>query len=93
MIPCMPCFAFCVYASLYGSCGPGKERLVHVQVLCHVAMRLKMLHDQGWVHRDIKPGNILRLKMQHSWTLIDFGCVAQSGVPSYLLHLPIPSLC
>jgi serine/threonine protein kinase len=56
-------------------------------VLCHLATRLKMLHEQGWVHRDLKPGNVLRLPKQHSWTLIDFGCVAQIGA-SWPLFAP-----
>ena len=39
-----------------------------------------MLHKAGWVHRDLKPGNILRRPQMHSWTLIDFGCTSQIGV-------------
>jgi serine/threonine protein kinase len=50
-----------------------------LQVLCHVAERLKVLHAAGWVHRDLKPGNVLRRPEQHSWTLIDFGCTARIG--------------
>ena len=46
------------------------------QVLAHVAMRLKDLHNAGYVHRDIKPGNIMLLHRKNRWTLIDFGCVA-----------------
>eukprot|EP00892_Ulva_mutabilis_P005563 jgi/Ulvmu1/3379/UM158_0002.1 len=51
-----------------------------VDALCLIAERLVQLHGSGWVHRDLKPGNILRLPGQHSWTLMDFGCAAQSGV-------------
>jgi eukaryotic-like serine/threonine-protein kinase len=51
----------------------------HLQVLYHVAERLVALHRSGWVHRDLKPGNVLRRPRQHAWTLIDFGCAAREG--------------
>lgn len=50
-----------------------------MQVLFHVAARLIDLHESGFVHRDIKPGNIMWLPRKKQWTLIDFGCVARTG--------------
>ena len=50
-----------------------------MQALCLIAERLAQLHGSGWVHRDLKPGNVLRLPGQHSWTLMDFGCAARCG--------------
>ena len=50
-----------------------------MQALCLIAERLAQLHGSGWVHRDLKPGNVLRLPGQHSWTLMDFGCAALAG--------------
>ena len=50
-----------------------------LQVLTHVAERLKNLHAAGYVHRDIKPGNIMWLPRKNRWTLIDFGCAAKTG--------------
>lgn len=41
--------------------------------------RLKDLHGVGYVHRDIKPGNVMWLPRKKRWTLIDFGCAAQAG--------------
>ena len=49
------------------------------QVLTHLADRLKDLHAAGFVHRDIKPGNVLWLPRKKRWTLIDFGCVARTN--------------
>ena len=48
---------------------------------------LRRLHDFGYAHRDIKPGNILRRPKQHDWTLIDFGCSAPIGM--FLLQVTI----
>eukprot|EP00892_Ulva_mutabilis_P002495 jgi/Ulvmu1/12246/UM086_0037.1 len=53
--------------------------ITNMQVLIHLATRLRLLHAAGWVHRDIKPGNILRRPRQHSWTLIDFGSTVREG--------------
>lgn len=50
-----------------------------MQVLSHIADRLKDLHSAGYVHRDIKPGNIMWLPRKKRWTLIDFGCAARTG--------------
>ena len=55
------------------------KHVMWLQVLHHVAERLASLHRSGWVHRDLKPGNVLRRPHKHSWTLIDFGCAAQIG--------------
>jgi hypothetical protein len=56
-----------------------KDFVTILQVLCHIAERLKVLHAAGWAHLDLKPGNVLRRPEQHSWTLIDFGCAARIG--------------
>jgi eukaryotic-like serine/threonine-protein kinase len=52
-----------------------------LQVLCHVIQRVKTMHELGMVHRDLKPANVLWRPLQHSWTLIDFGCAAEAGAP------------
>jgi eukaryotic-like serine/threonine-protein kinase len=44
-----------------------------------VLQRLRDMHAAGYVHRDIKPGNIMLLPRQNSWTIIDFGCTARTG--------------
>ena len=45
----------------------------------HLAMRLKDLHALGYVHRDLKPGNVMWLPRENRWTVIDFGCAARTG--------------
>lgn len=59
-----------------------------IQVLTHVAERLKDLHAAGYAHRDIKPGNIMWLPRQNRWTIIDFGCAARIGEETSLGFSP-----
>jgi serine/threonine protein kinase len=48
-------------------------------MISQLALRLKELHDLGYVHRDLKPGNVMWLPRENRWTVIDFGCVASKG--------------
>eukprot|EP00892_Ulva_mutabilis_P007594 jgi/Ulvmu1/5206/UM216_0001.1 len=61
-----------------------KDFITIFQALSHAVRALRRLHDFGYAHRDIKPGNILRRPKQHDWTLIDFGCTAQIGSTAIL---------
>ena len=48
--------------------------------LCfHLAMRMRDFHALGYVHRDLKPGNVMWLPRENRWTVIDFGCAARTG--------------
>jgi serine/threonine protein kinase len=49
------------------------------QMILQLAVRLKELHALGYVHRDLKPGNVMWLPRENRWTVIDFGCVARTG--------------
>lgn len=65
------------------------------QVLAHVAMRLRDLHAAGYVHRDVKPENIMFLPRENVWTVIDFGCTARVGEAaplSYTLVYAAPEI-
>jgi serine/threonine protein kinase len=64
-----------------------------LQTLSHIAKRLKLMHDAGWVNMDLKPSNVLRLLRRHAWTLIDFGCAAQAGAPVSTFTPSSPSQC
>ena len=45
----------------------------------HLAMRMRDFHALGYVHRDLKPGNVMWLPRENRWTVIDFGCAARTG--------------
>jgi hypothetical protein len=55
-----------------------------VQMIANMAERVCDLHAKGWVHRDLKPGNIMWLPRTNRWTVIDFGSAAPCGVPAPL---------
>eukprot|EP00892_Ulva_mutabilis_P008949 jgi/Ulvmu1/6426/UM003_0055.1 len=59
-----------------------------IQIIGQVARCLSELHSRGWVHRDLKPGNIIFLPSAGSWTLIDFGLAARAGQPAPRGHTP-----
>ena len=48
-------------------------------MICDVAERIDQLHDSGFAHRDLKPGNIMLLPHRLTWVLIDFGISARIG--------------
>lgn len=50
-----------------------------MQALKHVARALSAMHEVGYVHRNVKPANIMWLQRDDRWTLIDFGCAAHAG--------------
>jgi serine/threonine protein kinase len=55
------------------------QNLVYSQMMLQLALRLRDLHALGYVHRDLKPGNVMWLPRENRWTVIDFGCVARTG--------------
>eukprot|EP00892_Ulva_mutabilis_P002841 jgi/Ulvmu1/12558/UM090_0045.1 len=61
-----------------------KDFITIFQAVSHAVRALKGLHEFGYAHRDIKPGNILRRPKQHDWTLLDFGCTARIGTMASL---------
>ena len=70
------CFEWCDFtlASNYVKrCAPLR------QLLAQTASALAYLHENDWIHRDIKPMNILVIKQQTTWIakLADFGCAKQ----------------
>lgn len=53
----------------------------------HLAKNLKALHDNGYAHRDLKPGNVMWQPSRNLWTLIDFGCAARMGTMQNIVPL------
>ena len=51
-----------------------------MQMLANIAKRLSHMHEAGFVHRDLKPGNVMWLPRENRWTIIDFGCVSRTGM-------------
>jgi serine/threonine protein kinase len=58
---------------------PDEQYLIIPQMMHQLALRLRDLHELGYVHRDLKPGNVMWLPRENRWTLIDFGCAARTG--------------
>lgn len=54
------------------------------QMMHQLALRMRDFHALGYVHRDLKPGNVMWLPRQNRWTVIDFGCAARTGEPAQL---------
>lgn len=54
-------------------------------LLRQAAAALGRLHQQGWVHRDVKPANLL-LRADGSLALADFGCARRQGMIDALPH-------
>eukprot|EP00892_Ulva_mutabilis_P004417 jgi/Ulvmu1/2347/UM013_0195.1 len=48
-------------------------------VLANIAKRLEDMHNAGYAHRDLKPGNVMWLPRENQWTLIDFGAAGRIG--------------
>ncbi|HEY9613139.1 MAG TPA: serine/threonine-protein kinase [Allocoleopsis sp.] len=50
------------------------------QLLVEILEILEFVHNQGVIHRDIKPDNIMRRDLDHKLVLIDFGAIKQVQV-------------
>ena len=66
-----------------------------LQVLSHIATRLRDIHAANFVHCDVKPAHILLLQRQNRWTVIDFDKAAPLGTPiapAYTLDYAAPEV-
>lgn len=50
-----------------------------LQVLSIIASQISDMHDAGYVHNNIKPGNLLWLPRQATWSAVDFSHACHIG--------------
>jgi serine/threonine protein kinase len=51
-----------------------------------LARLLDSLHAAGYVHRDVKPDNVVLLMQSTKWRMLDLGICARIGVQLVLTH-------
>eukprot|EP00892_Ulva_mutabilis_P012606 jgi/Ulvmu1/9718/UM055_0056.1 len=85
--PMPPCLVMEKGESLTERAAFGKKDGVGVaKIIGQVASRLSELHSRGWVHRDLKLGNVLFLPRTDSWAFRDFALAARIGEPTSPAH-------
>jgi serine/threonine protein kinase len=55
-----------------------------VQALVGVARMVVALHAAGYVHRNIKPQNVLRHMKKHEWIISDYAYTAPIGALPFM---------
>ncbi|WP_009632509.1 serine/threonine-protein kinase [Synechocystis sp. PCC 7509] len=61
---------------IYPGCCWSESRVI--ELLCEVLEILAVVHSYGFIHRNIKPSNLIRQNNTHRLVLIDFGAAKQT---------------
>lgn len=80
---------FMPYVPTMHACLPYMPMAARLSALVNVAEALQHVHSKGYVHRDVKPENILYDQQMGKAFLTDFGYATKVGVETHPCYTPL----